>query len=158
MVTLGLYLLSTVATAFSFAPWWFFVFRGLTGMGIGSEYAAINSAIDELIPARNRGRVDVSINGSYYVGAASADWGRSCWSTPRSLRWRLAFGIGAILGLAILLVRGQLPESDSVALTDVRVDGELDVVLEIPRAPDRNLGAADGVEVLASTRPGLPHR
>src|ERR1700756_5190399 len=59
MLTLGLYLLATVATAFAFAPWYFFLFRFLTGMGIGGEYAAINSAIDELIPARNRGRVDL---------------------------------------------------------------------------------------------------
>ena len=70
MVTLNLYLVATVATAFSFAPWYFFLFRFLTGMGIGGEYAAINSAIDELIPARNRGRVDLSINGSYWVGSA----------------------------------------------------------------------------------------
>src|SRR3979411_125843 len=70
MVTLLLYLIATVATAFAFAPWYFFVCRFFTGMGIGGEYAAINSAIDELIPARNRGRVDLGINGSYWVGAA----------------------------------------------------------------------------------------
>ncbi|HEY4826451.1 MAG TPA: MFS transporter, partial [Solirubrobacteraceae bacterium] len=115
MVTLGLYLLSTVATAFSFAPWWFFVFRVLTGMGIGGEYAAINSAIDELIPARNRGRVDLSINGSYWVGAAIGGLGALVLLDTAifavNVGWRLAFGIGAILGLAILLVRRRLPES-----------------------------------------------
>ena len=115
MVTLGLYLLSTVATAFSFAPWWFFLFRVLTGMGIGGEYAAINSAIDELIPARNRGRVDLSINGSYWVGAAIGGLGALLLLDTAifavNVGWRLAFGIGAILGLAILLVRRQLPES-----------------------------------------------
>ena len=57
-------------SAFAFAPWYFFLFRFITGMGIGGEYAAINSAIDELIPARNRGRVDLAINGSYWVGSA----------------------------------------------------------------------------------------
>src|SRR3954453_22145689 len=70
MVTLAIYLAATVATAFAFAPWYFFLCRALTGLGIGGEYSAINSAIDELIPARNRGRVDLAINGSFWVGAA----------------------------------------------------------------------------------------
>src|SRR5919112_4260380 len=70
MLTLGVYLLATVATAFAFAPWYFFLCRFFAGAGIGGEYAAINSAIDELIPARNRGAVDLAINGSYWVGAA----------------------------------------------------------------------------------------
>ncbi len=69
-LTLALYIAATVATAFSFAPWYFFLCRFVTGMGIGGEYAAINSAIDELIPARVRGRVDLIINGSYWFGAA----------------------------------------------------------------------------------------
>ncbi|MGH2833340.1 MAG: MFS transporter, partial [Solirubrobacteraceae bacterium] len=68
MVTLSIYLLGTVLTAVTFTPAWFFVFRFITGMGIGGEYSAINSAIDELIPAAHRGRVDVSINGSYWLG------------------------------------------------------------------------------------------
>ncbi|NED51424.1 MFS transporter, partial [Micromonospora aurantiaca] len=70
ILTLGVYILATVATAFAFAPWYFFACRFVTGMGIGGEYAAINSAIDELIPARARGRVDLAINGSYWVGSA----------------------------------------------------------------------------------------
>ena len=65
MLTLGIYLTGTVLTALTFSPAWFFACRFLTGMGIGGEYSAINSAIDELIPARQRGRADVSINGSY---------------------------------------------------------------------------------------------
>ena len=70
MLTLVVYLTATVATAFAFAPWYFFIARFFTGAGIGGEYAAINSAIDELIPARVRGRVDLIINGSYWLGAA----------------------------------------------------------------------------------------
>src|SRR3954452_17564990 len=70
ILTLGVYILATVATAFAFAPWYLYLTRFLTGAGIGGEYAAINSAIDELIPARVRGRVDLMINGSYWVGAA----------------------------------------------------------------------------------------
>jgi MFS family permease len=115
MVTLNLFILATVATAFSFSAWYFFLFRFLTGMGIGGEYAAINSAIDELIPARNRGRVDLSINGSYWVGAAIGGLGALVLLDPavlpENVGWRMAFGIGAVLGLGILVVRRQLPES-----------------------------------------------
>ena len=115
LITLGVYIAATVATAFSFAAWYFFAARFFTGAGIGGEYAAINSAIDELIPARVRGRVDLIINGSYWLGAAggalasialldtalfAADFG-----------WRLAFIIGATLGVGILLVRRNVPES-----------------------------------------------
>jgi MFS family permease len=115
LITLGVYLLATVATAFSFNPIFFFICRFFTGAGIGGEYAAINSAIDELIPARRRGLVDLAINGSYWLGAAfgavvsvlllnenffAADIG-----------WRLAFGLGAVLGVVILLVRRNVPES-----------------------------------------------
>ena len=69
MVTLAVYLAATAMTALSFESWWFFLFRFLTGFGIGGEYAAINSAIDELIPSLYRGRVDLIINGSYWLGA-----------------------------------------------------------------------------------------
>ena len=71
MITLAVYLAATAATALSFAPWWFFLFRFMTGLGIGGEYAAINSAIDELIPSSFRGRVDLIINGTFWVGAAA---------------------------------------------------------------------------------------
>src|SRR3954464_8929093 len=70
LVTLALYILASVATAFAFDPLVFFLLRALTGFAIGGEYAAINTAIDELIPARNRGAVDIAINGSFWVGAA----------------------------------------------------------------------------------------
>jgi MFS family permease len=115
MVTLSLYLLATVATAFAFAPWYFFLCRFFTGMGLGGEYSAINSAIDELIPARNRGRVDLAINGSYWVGSAVGGLAALLLLDtklfPKNLGWRLAFGIGAVLGLGILVVRRQIPES-----------------------------------------------
>jgi MFS family permease len=115
MVTLSLYLVATVATAFAFAPWYFFVCRFFTGMGIGGEYSAINSAIDELIPARNRGRIDLSINGSFWVGSAIGGLAALVLLNtalfPTDLGWRLAFGAGAILGVGILLVRRHVPES-----------------------------------------------
>jgi MFS family permease len=114
-VMLAVYIVATVATAFSFAPWYFFLFRFITGMSIGGEYAAINSAIDELIPAGVRGRVNLIINGSYWLGAAVG-----CAASivllntallPANVGWRLAFGIGATLGFAMLLVRRNIPES-----------------------------------------------
>ncbi|WP_419817138.1 MFS transporter [Glaciibacter flavus] len=115
IITLGLYLLATVATAFSFNPLFFFVCRFFTGAGIGGEYAAINSAIDELIPARHRGTIDLAINGSYWLGTAfGAVLSVFLLNTaifPPELGWRLAFGLGAVLGLTILLVRRNVPES-----------------------------------------------
>ncbi len=115
LITLAVYIAATVATAFSFSPWYFFAARFVTGSGIGGEYAAINSAIDELIPARVRGRVDLIINGSYWVGAAlgalAALFFLDTSIFAKDFGWRLAFGVGAILGLAILIVRRNVPES-----------------------------------------------
>src|SRR5947208_1535416 len=115
MITLLVYLIATVATAFSFNFIWFAACRFLTGMGIGGEYAAINSAIDELIPARVRGHTDLAINGSWWVGTAVGAALTTVLLNPHLFQvdvgWRLAFGMGAILGLAVLLVRRNLPES-----------------------------------------------
>ena len=109
LITLLVYIVATVGTAFAFAPWYFFAARVFTGAGIGGEYAAINSAIDELIPARVRGRVDLIINGSYWVGAAVGAVAALFFLNESlfagDVGWRLAFGTGAILGLAILVVR-----------------------------------------------------
>ncbi|MET9413240.1 MFS transporter [Streptomyces klenkii] len=115
IVTLGVYLSATALTAVSFSSWWFFAFRFLTGFGIGGEYAAINSAIDELIPAAFRGRIDLIINGSFWLGAI----GGSLLSVlmldtdvfPADVGWRLTFGLGVVLGLVILFVRRKVPES-----------------------------------------------
>ena len=115
ILTLVVYLTATVATAFAFAPWYFFVARFFTGSGIGGEYAAINSAIDELIPARVRGRVDLVINGTYWLGSAGGAAGAlvllDTSNFPANIGWRLAFGIGAIFGIFVLLVRRNVPES-----------------------------------------------
>jgi MFS family permease len=115
MITLAVYLAATALTAVSFSSWWFFAFRFLTGFGIGGEYAAINSAIDELIPALYRGRVDLIINGSFWLGAV----GGSLLSIvalntdilPKDVGWRLTFALGAVLAFVILLVRRHVPES-----------------------------------------------
>jgi MFS family permease len=115
MITLAVYLGATAATAFSFAPWWFLLFRFLTGLGIGGEYAAINSAIDELIPSKHRGRVDLGINGTYWIGAAVGALLSIVVLNekflPADVGWRVSFALGVVLGLVILLVRRNVPES-----------------------------------------------
>ncbi len=115
MITLGVYIVATGATAFSFAPWYFFLCRFFTGAGIGGEYAAINSAIDELIPARVRGRVDLAINGSFWVGSiigsAVSILFLSTAIFAKDFGWRLEFGVGVILAFGILVVRRHVPES-----------------------------------------------
>ena len=120
MITLGVYIVSTTVTAFSFAPWFFYLARFFTGAGIGGEYAAINSAIDELIPARVRGRVDLIINGPTGSARRRASAAALVFLDtaifPMDLGWRLAFGLGAVLGLVITLVRRKVPGEPAVAV------------------------------------------
>jgi len=115
LLTLALYACATFATAFSTDFAFFALCRFATGLGIGGEYAAINSAIDELIPARVRGRVNLAINGSFWLGAALGAGLSLVLLDDRVLGphwgWRACFGLGALLAIAILLVRRDVPES-----------------------------------------------
>ena len=136
-VTLGVYLVATAATAFSWNFESFLFFRFLTGAGIGGEYSAINSAIQELIPARLRGRTDLAINGSFWIGAAAGAVVSVPLLDPNlfgpDLGWRIAFGSGALLGLFILYLRRFLPESPRWLMIHGR-DGEAhEVMSEIER-------------------------
>lgn len=115
IVTLVVYLVATAMTAFSFSVWWFVLFRFLTGLGIGGEYAAINSAIDELIPSKYRGRIDIVINGTYWLGASGGALLSVAALNPQlfapDIGWRLMFGMGVLFGLLVLVVRRHVPES-----------------------------------------------
>lgn len=124
-ITLGVYLGASFLTALSTGFVSFAIFRALTGAGIGGEYSAINASIDELLPARVRGRADLAINGTYWLGAAVGALGTLVLLDPsmfpRWLGWRACFGLGAALGLVILFTRRHLPESPRWLLMHGRV-------------------------------------
>jgi MFS family permease len=133
MITLGIYLVFTVATALAWGFWSFMIFRFLAGAGIGGEYSAINSAIDELIPARVRGRVALAINSSWWLGTAAAAGLTVVLLNvlEPTIGWRLGFLLGAILAIGILFVRHLVPESPRWLLTHGRADEAEEVVKQI---------------------------
>jgi MFS family permease len=137
-ITVAVYLVGTALSAFSWNFWSYAFFRGVTGAGIGGEYAAINSAIDELIPARVRGRVDLIINGSYWIGAAMGAAATLVLLDPRYmptwLGWRCAFGIGATLGLIVIFFRRWIPESPRWLMIHGRNDEAEEIVAEVERS------------------------
>ncbi len=161
-VTLGVYLVATALTAFSWDFTSFLVFRFLTGAGIGGEYSAINSAIQELIPARLRGRIDLAINGSFWVGAAGGAL-LSVWLLDPALLapdlgWRLAFGSGAILGLVILYLRRFLPESPRWLMIHGRPGEAAVVVGEIEARVMASKGVTSLPEAGSTIALGATHR
>jgi MFS family permease len=124
--TLGLYLVANGIAAFAFNLWSMDVFRFIAGMGIGGEYAAINSAIDELIPSKHRGRADILVNGTYWAGAAIAALAGVFLLDPShvsvNLGWRISLLLGPALGVVVWLVRRALPESPRWLITHGRTE------------------------------------
>ena len=134
-VTLGVYIGATLMTGLAWNFWSFALFRFLTGAGIGGEYAAINSAVQEFIPARYRGRTDLAINGSWWVGGAIGAVGSIIVLDPRlfpvNIGWRLAFIVGGLIGLVIIFLRRFVPESPRWLMTHGRVAEAERIVGEI---------------------------
>lgn len=162
-ITLAVYLSATAATALSWDFWSFMLFRFLTGAGIGGEYTAINSAIQELIPARYRGRTDLAINGSFWVGAALGAivsivlLGHT--EPGSDLGWRLAFLVGALLGLVILFMRMWIPESPRWLVTHGHGAQAEAVVAEIEdrvRSHGHTLAPVDGLRSRLRVRASTP--
>ena len=151
-ITVAVYLIGTALSALSWNFWSYAFFRALTGAGIGGEYAAINSAIDELIPARVRGRVDLIINGSYWVGAALGAAATLVLLDPNRvpiwLGWRCAFGIGATLGLIVIFFRRWIPESPRWLMIHGRNPEAEEIVGEV----ERKIAVAKSSAVIATSR------
>jgi MFS family permease len=151
-ITVAVYLIGTALSALSWNFWSYAFFRALTGAGIGGEYAAINSAIDELIPARVRGRVDLIINGSYWIGAALGAAATLVLLDPRRipiwLGWRFAFGIGATLGLIVIFFRRWIPESPRWLM----IHGRNDEAEQIVGAVERQIFGTKSSAVIPTSR------
>jgi MFS family permease len=156
LVTLAVYMLATLATGFSPDFTFFAICRFATGLGIGGEYAAINSAIDELIPPQVRGRVNLAINGSFWLGAALGAGLSLVLLDERvlgpAMGWRVGFVLGAVLAVAILLVRRNVPESPRWLLAHGRNE-EAHRIIELIEA---EVGAQHGAlaDVSASSAHG----
>lgn len=144
IITLVVYLVATALTAFSFSVWWFVLFRFLTGLGIGGEYAAINSAIDELIPSKYRGRVDIAVNGTYWLGASGGALLSVAALNPElfapNIGWRLMFGTGVVFALLVLTVRRHVPESPRWMFIHGRDRQAEDLVDEVEERVRRETG------------------
>ncbi len=137
-ITLALYLSATAATALSWNIASYALFRFLTGAGIGGEYTAINSTIQELVPARYRGWTDLVINGSFWIGAAMGAVAAIVLLDPAvigpDLGWRLAYLIGATIGLVVLLMRMWIPESPRWLMIHGHPEQAHEIVDEIERS------------------------
>ncbi len=142
ILTLAIYLIASAIAGLAQEPWFFFIFRFFAGMGIGGEYAAINSAIDELIPSKYRGRVDIAINGTYWAGAALGSFAGIFLLDQNlfaeDIGWRIAFFIGPVLGLAVIVLRRHIPESPRWLMTHGREEEADSTVTEIEQHVEKD--------------------
>src|SRR5215217_1310352 len=160
LITLAVYLIFSFLTAFSWDFWSFVAFRFLAGTGIGGEYSAIYSAVDELIPARFRGQVALAISGSYWIGAMMGSALSIVLLNPAIVDqyygWRIAFLFGAVLGLAVLVIRRYVPESPRwLAMHNQNEEAELtvdDIEDEVRRFTGRELPPVEGRPVIIEYR------
>jgi MFS family permease len=163
LVTLATYSLATLASAFAPNLMVFAFFRFFTGLGIGGEYAAINSAVDELIPGKVRGTVDLIVNATFWIGASLGSLAALALlgghGPPRWLGWRLAFGVGGALGLGVLVLRLAVPESPRWLMLRGREQEADGVVKDIERQVERSAGKlppADQPKLRLKTRDHTP--
>jgi MFS family permease len=150
MITLMVYMAATLATAFAMDFPFLSICRFITGFGIGGEYAAINSAIDELIPARVRGRVNLMINASFWIGAALGAALSLILLDPHvlgpRLGWRACFILGAVMAVAIVLVRRHVPESPRWLLMHGKAEQANQIVEQIEAQVRQEVGNLEPVE------------
>jgi MFS family permease len=163
LITLAVYLTFSFLTAFSWNFWSFVVFRFLAGTGIGGEYSAIYSAVDELIPARFRGQVALAISGSYWIGAMMGSALSIILLNPNVIDqyygWRVAFWLGALLGICVLLIRRYVPESPRWLLTHARTEEAeetTDAIEEqVRRQTGRELPPVEGPPIVVEQRESI---
>src|SRR4051794_3444962 len=165
LVTLATYSLATVASAFSWNLFSFSIFRFFTGFGIGGEYAAINSAVDELIPGKLRGTVDLIVNGTFWLGATAGSLAAMfllSGHVPQNTGWRYAFGIGGTLGIGVLILRLFVPESPRWLMLRGHEKDAGKVVGEIEQRSSRGnpkeLPAPEGDKLKITVRDHTPMR
>lgn len=134
VITLLIYLVGSGLAGFSWDYWSLAAFRVIAGIGIGGEYTAINAAIDELIPSHYRGRVDIAVNGTYWGGALFGDLLgivliENTWLLPENWGWRVSFLLGPVMGLFVIFIRRNLPESPRWLMTHGR-DEEAETIVD----------------------------
>ncbi len=166
IVTLAIYLIGSGIAGLAWTPWFLYVWRFVAGLGIGGEYTAINSAIDELIPAKYRGRVDIAVNGTYWggalLGALASFWLLDTDHFDENVGWRIAFFIGPVMGLIIIWLRRHIPESPRWMVTHGQgeeAERIVDDIEESVEAQGKTLAPVDESKaMLIKAREAIPFR